>query len=78
MTLAAALQAHKTASQRGRRCSVCAVFETLDAKDRAALDAAIADPSFTSVAISAALQAEGYDIAPQPLQRHRRGDCRGV
>ena len=78
MTLAAALQAHKVAAQRGPRCTVCQVLDTLDAKDRAALEAAIADPSFTSVAISAALRAEGYNIAPQPLQRHRRGDCRGV
>ena len=78
MTLAAALQAHKAAPKPGPRCSVCVVIEALDAKDRAALDAAIADPSFTSVVISAALRAEGYDIAPQPLQRHRRGDCRGV
>lgn len=78
MTLAAALQAHKAAPQRGPRCSVCVVLQELNAKDRDALTEALADPSFTSVAISAALQAEGYDVAPQPLQRHRRGDCRGV
>lgn len=78
MTLAAALQAHKAVPRFGPRCKVCVVLGTLDAKDRAALDAAMADASFTSVAISAALQAEGYNIGPQPLQRHRRGDCRGV
>ena len=78
MTLAAALQAHKAAPVKGPRCATCRVMAELDAKDRDALAAALADPSFTSVAISAALRAEGYDVAPQPLQRHRRGDCRGV
>ena len=78
MSLSAALQAHKVRPAKGPRCATCRVILQLDAKDRDALAAALADPSFTSVAISAALRAEGYDVAPQPLQRHRRGDCRGV
>ena len=78
MTLAAALQAHKAAPRHGPRCKVCVVLGVLDTMDREALDAAMADASFTSVAISAALRAENYDISHQSVQRHRRGDCRGV
>jgi hypothetical protein len=78
MTLAAALQAHKVTPLYGPRCKVCLAMQSLDAKDSAALIAALADESFTSVAISSALRAEGHDIGPGPVSRHRRGECRGV
>jgi hypothetical protein len=78
MTLAAALQAHKAAPRFGPRCKICLALDCLDAKDQAALVAAMADESYTSVAISNAMRAEGYDISPQSVSRHRRGDCRGV
>jgi hypothetical protein len=44
-------------------------------EDRADLQIALDDPVYTSMGISRALKAEGYDVSGQTLQRHRRGDC---
>jgi len=74
MSLANALAAHKQTS-KGPRCALCNTIDTLPKDDRAALVAAIADPSFTGAAISRALKSEGHNISGPIVMRHRKGEC---
>lgn len=76
MTLSSALEAYK-GTLKGPRCTVCTLLNDLSSDDLAALEAAMADPAFTSAAISRALKAEGHQIAPITVGRHRKKDCRG-
>ena len=74
MSLADALEANKT-SARGPRCTLCVLLTKMDKADRVALDAALADDTFTHAAISRALKAEGYGITANTVQRHRTRGC---
>jgi len=60
---------------KGPRCSIYLLLLQLDADETAALNTALADERFTSVAIADALQAEGYAVKESPLRRHRLGRC---
>lgn len=56
-------------------CGVSSVLASLDAKDRADLEAALADPTYQGQAIARALTARGFDVAGLTVQRHRNGVC---
>lgn len=58
----------------GPKCIMCQVLETLDAKDRAAVETALAG-NLSASAIARALQSEGLQIRDQSVARHRRGAC---
>lgn len=75
MGLATALEENR-GIRKGPRCSVCVLREELSPEDRDALDAALADSTFTAAGISRALKAEGFDVLSHTLQRHRRSECR--
>ena len=73
MALADAIAA---ATQKpGTLCTIGRVRDALDDADRAALDAALADPKITAQQIMRALRAEGHEATRSPMERHRRGDC---
>ena len=74
MTLAAALAAHKT-SNKGPRCALCTVIDTLNKDDATAVKNAINDATFTGAAISRALKSEGHKISGPVVMRHRKGEC---
>lgn len=76
MSLSNALEANR-AILKGPRCTVCTLMASLSSDDLAALEAAMADTAYTSAAISRALKAEGHQIAPITVGRHRKKDCRG-
>ena len=62
-------------AKKGPVCTVCLAIESMSEEDQADFQAAMDDPVYTSMGISRALKAEGYDVSGQSLQRHRRGDC---
>lgn len=67
--------------QAGTPCSVCAVLDTLDDNDRAALLAALGTPERRGLpagAIFDALKADGHKVGFQTINRHRAGKCRGA
>ena len=59
----------------GTLCTVGRVRDALNDADRAALDAALADPAISAQQIMRALRAEGHEATRSPIERHRRGDC---
>ena len=77
MALKDALDAERARATR-TNCSVCLALQTMGKDDAAALTTAMADVQFAGSAIARALNAEGYDIADQAVNRHRRGACRGA
>ena len=76
MSLSAALAANKK-TVKGPICTVCTLVAGLSADDVTALQEALDDPAFTGAAIVRALKAEGHDISPHTLIRHRKRECRG-
>jgi len=62
-------------TKKGPVCSACIAISLMTEEDRADLQIALDDPVYTSMGISRALKAEGYEVSGQTLQRHRRGDC---
>lgn len=75
MSLAAALSREAAPVQRGGRCSVALLLETLSADDAAELRSALASP-MEHAAIARALTSEGHRFASSTIARHRRGECR--
>jgi len=76
MSLSASLQQQRQERiRKGPMCRVCLLIATVDAEDREALEAALADEGMAHTQISRALKAEGLDYAPNTIARHRRGDC---
>lgn len=61
----------------GFRCAVCGILQGMTAEDRQALEEALASEMYGSL-IAQALRDEGYSIADQTLNRHRRGRCVGL
>jgi hypothetical protein len=76
MSLSAALAANRK-TLKGPICTVCTLMVGLSADDAAALQKAFDDFGFTSAAIARALKAEGHDISPNTVIRHRKRECRG-
>jgi GTP-sensing pleiotropic transcriptional regulator CodY len=76
MSLRAALDAEKAAARKGPPCSFEAIFARLDKADADALTAYLADrENITTTVILRALQAEGFSIGQNTVQRHRKGIC---
>lgn len=75
MSLSDALKAPPKTRQ-GATCWRHIVEQKLAQADSAALDTALADLAWTSQAIAAALQAEGFDIAGHQVAYHRRRACK--
>lgn len=61
----------------GVRCATCAVLLRLDADDRTALEAALADESKPGSAIARTLRAHGHKVRDDSVRRHRRENCGG-
>ena len=74
MSLADALEANKT-MHRGPKCTLCILLNKMDQKERTVLQTALDDDTFTHAAIGRALQAEGYHITANTVQRHRTRGC---
>ena len=70
MSLNDLLREHKDAVKYGTPCKVCTIISELDSEDRKALEAAFLDRSFTRAAITRALLAAGYELAPSTVKRH--------
>lgn len=60
--------------RQGGLCAVAGLRESLDDKGKAELAEALAAP-ITGTALAKALQNRGHKVAPESIQRHRRGDC---
>jgi hypothetical protein len=76
MSLSAALAANRK-TLKGPICTVCTLVANLSPEDAKALQEAFDDFGFTSAAIARALKAEGHDISPNTVVRHRKRECRG-
>ena len=76
MSLSAALAANRK-TLKGPICTVCTLVAGLSADDATALQEAFDDFGFTSAAIARALKAEGHDVSPNTVIRHRKKECRG-
>ena len=74
MKLAHKFTQAKTA-QKGPPCTVGLLLAFMTADDRAALIAALDDPSIQSRTIWRVLVEEGHEISDTPIGRHRRGMC---
>ena len=74
MALAQKFTQAKTA-QKGPPCTVGLLLKFMTADDRAALIAALDDPSIQSRTIWRVLVEEGHEISDTPISRHRRGMC---
>lgn len=64
------------ATDKGPSCSISLILEHMTAEDVAAFDRAMADKRFTAVAITLALQSEGFAVKEQAVRRHRLGRCK--
>ena len=78
MGLGDALKAERARPEmRGPRCATCTLLSTLPEAESAALQAALADETFSGAAIARAVRQEGYSsVTSTSIQRHRRGECR--
>lgn len=74
MALAAKFTQAKTA-RKGPPCSMGLLLSFMTEVDRAALQAALADPSIESRTIWRVLVEEGHEISDTPIGRHRNGVC---
>lgn len=59
----------------GGRCRTCAALSEASPEDRAALEAALADPRYSNAGLSRILKEEGFQIQESTVRRHRRGEC---
>ena len=69
------LLAEATLDTRRQPCSISLLRSQLPPEDAEVLTKAMDDPVITSAAIARALGNYGHKLAPQTVQRHRRGDC---
>ena len=76
MSLSDALQYERIArQQKGPRCTMCLLLESLPDADRDALQVALDDESFTHAGIARALRSEGHVFLAITVSRHRRQEC---
>ena len=59
----------------GGKCRTCLALEESSPEDRAALQAALADPRYSNAGLSRILKEEGFQIQESTVRRHRRGEC---
>jgi hypothetical protein len=75
--LADSLAKAKETSRKGSVCFICKLLPELDDEDRESLTSALKDVTVYATVIGKALRAEGYKVADDCVQRHRRGGCVG-
>lgn len=75
MSLRDTLDAEKAAARKGPPCTFAGIFDRLDKADAEALRSYLADGSVTTTVILRALQAEGFSVGQNTVQRHRKGIC---
>lgn len=75
MKLKEALKVERELPLKRPECGVHFIMSCLDEDDRDELTTAFLS-EMTSVSITNALIASGYDIASTTVRRHRRGECR--
>ena len=56
-------------------CRVRTVLDQLDENDRKALEDYLTDENWLAHRLSQALRDRGVRISPNPITRHRRGQC---
>ena len=79
MTLAQRLTSTPPSNPAGLPCSIGALLARLDGDERDALLAMLGTPEqrgWSQRQIWEALQAEGYEVGMQTVNRHRSGQCR--
>ncbi len=59
----------------GQRCTVLALWSTLDDADQAVLEGWLNDPDVAHAAIARRLRHHDMPIAPGTVSRHRRHEC---
>lgn len=70
-------EARAAMPQKAPTCKVCAALSEVDAKTRAEVDAAMADPTIYGTAIWSAMLARGWDVGSRDtVRRHRAGECK--
>lgn len=62
----------KRPPQTPRPTKLTRILNTVQGKDKAALEAALANPSWTATDIARELRAEGYDVGEHTIRRYRR------
>lgn len=62
-------------TRKGPTCTVGRLLTTLSPIERDRLQAALDDPDWTSAHLTRVLGKHGTRMAPQTIQRHRRGEC---
>ena len=67
---------HPAAPVKGPPCTMGQIAERLDADDLAVLDGWMGNRSVTGSWIARQLVRAGHQVAPQTVQRHRRGECK--
>lgn len=79
MRLSEALASAVTDKQRGARCSIALMLETVTAvdgaKEAAAIDALIKDPTRHAGALAKVLRENGHPVRDYTIRRHRSGEC---
>lgn len=77
MSLSDRLKEPDTATRRAK-CTLwkaLALLAEQSGDEHAALRAALADRRYTGRQIADALRAEGFEVTPNTVNRHRRGEC---
>ncbi len=65
----------KQDGRQGPTCSIRLLLAAMDAEYRAEVEAAISDQTIRATVICEILKEDSIDMRPEPLQRHRRGQC---
>lgn len=60
------------------KCTVCRLLAELDPAEAEKLEQVLQDPEVPKAGVSRVLKANGFDLRPNTLTRHARGECLGV
>ena len=64
--------------RKGPKCSACLSIGALPADIKKGIESALGDETIAASAITEYLSGHGSKVSPQTMQRHRRGECRGI
>lgn len=64
--------------RKGPKCSACLGIGNLPEDIKKGVKSALGDETIAASAITEYLNGHGCKVSPQTMQRHRRGECRGI
>lgn len=67
--------AQQLQTRNGPPCGISVVLQSVDAKDRADIIAALDNADIAGTIIARALKNGGHKIGPSTVNRHRNGEC---